>query len=364
MESCDTLEILGHFDIPEAVLCESYGNGHINDTYLATTREGVRFILQRVNQHVFHDPVRLMENIARVTDHLWEKTQGLGRNPERRCLTLVQANDGNRWYQDPEGSVWRTYLFIEDSIGYDLVRSKRQAVEAGRAFGEFFWMLADLPGDPLHATIPHFHDLDLRLESFRMAVTEDVSGRAAGLAREIDWVEERAHKMTRFGRLQREGALPSRTTHNDTKFNNVLLDLKTDEALCVIDLDTVMPGLVLNDFGDSVRTVTNTAVEDEADLDKIGIDLDMFRGYTEGYLTESKAYLTSDEMQCLAFSGLVMTYTIGLRFFTDHLSGDSYFKVHFINHNLQRSRAQFALVESMEASFGQMQSIVKEILDG
>lgn len=341
-----------------------YGNGHINDTYLVvTTGTPARYIMQRVNHHVFREPDLLMGNVLRVTEHLRARMVDLGRNPDRRCLTLVPTRSGERWLTDGEGNTWRVYLFIEDSIGYDIVRTPAQAREGGKAFGEFQRMLTDLPGGPLYETIPRFHDMEMRLDAFRDAVAADAAGRASDVSEEIAWVEHRADEMTRFLRLGREGVLSVRTTHNDTKFNNVLLDSRTDEALCVIDLDTVMPGFVLYDFGDSIRTVTNTAAEDEADTSKIQVDLDLFRGFTEGYLSEAARFLTESETAELAFAGIVMTFIIGLRFITDHLEGDHYFKIHRPNHNIERSRAQFALVESMEHHRSEMEEIVFQSLE-
>jgi thiamine kinase-like enzyme len=251
------------------------------------------------------------------------------------------------------------YRFIERTVGYEIVENPHQAFEGGRGFGEFQRMLTDLSGEPLFETIPSFHDVELRIQRFERAVSADAASRVRDVPREIEWVQSRADEMTRFVRLGRAGELPFRITHNDTKFNNVLLDAESDEAVCVIDLDTVMPGFVLYDFGDSIRTATNTAAEDEEDTSKVRIDLDLYQGYAKGYLSESAGFLTEVELANLAFSSLVMTYTIGIRFFTDYLEGDHYFKIHRPLHNLIRSRAQFALLESMESGLGRMDEIVQ-----
>ena len=356
----DVKTIASRFDIPGNILsCEPYGNGHINDTFLVLTDSDDQFILQRVNHHVFKKPTQLMENVFRVTEHIRAKMQMLGRDPDRHSLTLVPTLGGDRWLTDDENT-WRLYLFIRDSVGHDIVKSPGQALEGGRAFGEFQRLLTDLPGGPLYDTIPRFHDMELRLQNFRNAVEADLASRANAVTSEISWIETRAFDMTKFLRLGRDGQIAARITHNDTKFNNVLLDAKTDSAVCVIDLDTVMPGLVLYDFGDSIRTVTNSAAEDEEDTSKVHVDIELFRGYAKGYLSEAYSFLSPVEIENLAFSGIVMTFIIGLRFITDYLEGDHYFKIHRPDHNIVRARTQFALVESMEENLGEMNRIVED----
>ncbi len=361
MAKYDLRSIMSRFDVEgrfESAV--PYGNGHINDTFLVVMsgRKAKRHILQRVNHHVFKRPDLLMENVRRVTVHLREKVLEAGRDPERNALSLFPTREGEFRLVDEDGNTWRLYRFIEETVGYDIVESSPRAHEGGRAFGEFQRMLTDLPGPPLDETIPRFHDVELRVSAFEEAVKADRAARANDVGPEIEWVRSRVWEMGRFIRLGRDGALVVRTTHNDTKFNNVLLDARTDEAVCVIDLDTVMPGFVLYDFGDSVRTVTNTALEDEADGSKIRIDLDLFRAYTQGYLSQAAEFLTPVEVGNLAFAGLVMTFTIGIRFFTDYLDGDRYFKIRSPDHNLIRARAQFTLLESMERGYEEMERIV------
>ncbi len=369
----DLEHVTSYFDTTgRFVSGRTYGTGHINDTFLITCRiadggrasvdtAGTRrYILQRINHHVFREPDRLMENVLRVTSHMRGKMAQHGRNPDRNSLTLIPTKSGDHWLHDGEGNTWRHYIFIENTVGYDIVDSAKKAYEGGRAFGEFQRFLVDLPGDPLHETIPDFHNMRVRLNRFSKALDADAAGRASSVKDEISFVESRASGMTRVVELGERGEIEARITHNDTKINNVLLDAENDEAVCVIDLDTVMPGYVLYDFGDSIRTATNTAAEDEPDTSKVAVDLDLFGAYTAGYLSQAGAFLDRTERSLLSFSARMMTFIIGLRFFTDHLEGDHYFKIHHPDHNLQRARAQFALLSSMEAKAEEMERIVEE----
>lgn len=363
----DLKKVMDHFAVEGAYKSGApYGTGHINDTFLVETARNAAgthttpYILQRVNHQVFKEPEKLMGNVLRVTQHLRAKMADLGRDPDRNSLTLLPTKNGGHWHVDDDGNTWRLYIFISNSVGYDIVDSPFKAGEGGRAFGEFQKLLVDLPGDPLHETIPHFHDVARRIETFRDIVRSDPAGRAAAAAEEIAFAEARAEEMPALVRLQERGALPIRTTHNDTKFNNVLLDRDDGTAVCVIDLDTVMPGLVHYDYGDSIRTVTNTGAEDDPDLTNVEIDMDLFRAYTEGYLSEAHEFLTPEELEHLPFAGKLMPYMIGLRFLTDYIDGDNYFKVHRPDHNLERARAQFKLLSSMEQRFSEMQAVVAE----
>jgi aminoglycoside phosphotransferase (APT) family kinase protein len=339
----------------------TFGTGHINDTYAATYHQGgaaIRYIHQRINQTVFKDPVGLMENVERVTDHVRAK---LVDRPDvtRRSLTLVPARDGRMYYIDPQGECWRTYVFIEEARTYDAVESTRQAFEAAKAFGRFQDLLADLPAPRLHDTIPDFHNTPKRFAALEKAIEADAANRACLAREEIDFALRRKPITSRLLDLQAQGVLPERTTHNDTKFNNVMLDDATQEGLCVIDLDTVMPGLALYDFGDMVRTTTSPALEDEKDLSKTCMQFSMFEALLRGYLASAGDVLNKAEKEHLAFSGKLITFEIGIRFLADFLAGDVYYKVHREGHNLDRCRTQFKLVESIEAQEEAMNRLVE-----
>ncbi|MBI4979390.1 MAG: aminoglycoside phosphotransferase family protein [Spirochaetes bacterium] len=339
---------------------EPYGSGHINATYLVRTKESdaYDYILQRVNHNVFKNVPNLMDNILRVTTHVRGKLAKIpGANPDRETLTVIPAKTGKPYHQETDGTFWRMYIFVENTKSYDIVDSPTKAFEGGRMFGRFQKMLFDLPGGPLHETIPEFHNIAMRLERFRETLARDPKQRAASVRNEISFVEKRAEEMQTILRLGRDGKIPLRVTHNDTKFNNVLLDAN-DKGLCVIDLDTVMPGYVHFDFGDSLRTVTNTAAEDEKDTSKVSMNIDLFEGYAKGYLSEAKDFLTPVEVDNLALAARVMTFIIGLSFLTDYIDGDNYFKIIFPEHNIQRTRAQFKLLSSMEEQYDEMRKIV------
>ena len=336
-----------------------YGSGHINDSYRVVC-EGAgatsRYIVQRINHQIFKDPVSMMSNIERVTRHLGSQVAD-APDRDRRVLTLLPTREGQAWYKDDRGNYWRAYKFIEKAQSYDAVESTQQAFEAAKAFGQFQKMLASLPAPRLHDTIPDFHHTPKRFAALEQAVKADVAGRAASAQREIDFAYDR---QAITGTLLAAG-LPERVTHNDTKFNNVLLDDATGEGICVIDLDTVMPGLALYDFGDMVRTTTSPAKEDEQDLSKVTMLFPMFEALVRGYLTTAGSFLTQDEKDFLAFSGKLITFEIGLRFLTDHLSGDTYFKVHREGHNLDRCHTQFKLVESIESQEDAMRQLVDSL---
>jgi hypothetical protein len=344
---------------------EPFGAGHINDSFLVRTaaKASPDYLLQRINHHVFKNVPALMSNIARVTEHLRKKLLELpNSNPDRECLRLVPANDDKAYHQDDAGNYWRIYLFIDDSRCYDRVDSPAKAREGGRAFGKFQAMVSDLPGAALYDTIPDFHNIEKRLEIFFGAVKADPLHRVKEASREVAMVEARAEEMLRIVRLGAESKIPQRITHNDTKFNNVLLD-RTGKALCVTDLDTVMSGYVHYDFGDAVRTAANAAAEDEKELDKVKLDIELFAALAQGFLEETRSFLTETEMDTLAFSGKLLAFTIGLRFLADYIDGDKYYKIHFKNHNLQRARAQFKLLASMDEQYDEMQAIVKSLMN-
>lgn len=342
------------------VKAETFGSGHIHDTFLVTTKEKEKdnYILQRLNSNVFRKIPELQENIERVTNHIRGKLLNIqGSDLKRECVNMIHAKNGKSWITDDEGSYWRLLVFIANHKSYDIVDSPALAYEGGRAVGRFQAMLADMPEPPLHETIPDFHNTEKRLEWFENAVALDPVKRAANLQNEIEFVRERAEKMKIIRRLGREGRIPLRITHNDTKFNNILLDVN-NRALCIIDLDTVMPGYVHYDFGDAIRTAANVAAEDEKELSKISMDINLFKAYAEGYLSETRDILNNVEKEYLAFAPVLVTYVQAVRFLTDYIDGDNYYKIHHEHHNLQRTKAQIRLVESMEEQYGRMQEII------
>ena len=339
-----------------------HGNGHINDTYVVSFEQGgvtTRYILQRINENVFRNVEVVMENIARVTAHAGRRAIASGApDAIRRALTLIPTRAGGNLHRDASGA-WRCYIFIEGAKSYDVITEPGLAREGARAFGEFQRLLSDLPGGRLRETIPHFHDTRRRFEALRQAVAEDRVGRVKEARPEIALVMERESMVDVVLNLLARGEIPERVTHNDTKLNNVLLDNETQEGICVIDLDTVMPGSALYDFGDLVRTSTSPAAEDETDLAKVTMQLPMFEALVKGYLATAGGFLTPAERALLPFAGKLITFEIGLRFLTDWLEGDVYFKIKRPRHNLDRLRTQFKLVESIEAQLPAMQALVR-----
>jgi len=356
--------IVGQFNIQgQAAAIEPHGSGHIHDTFRVINAEAGApdYLLQRVNHHVFKNVPALMENIQVVTKHLREKLSALPQaNPEKEVLTLVPTQSGQWYYTDADGNYWRVYYFLDNTRTYDIVENAQQAYQGGKAFGKFQRLLADLPVNQLHETIPNFHNIESRLRLFREAMAKDPIGRVKAVQPEIQAIEERIATMRTVLNLGESGQIPPRITHNDTKFNNVLLDAN-NKAQCVIDLDTVMPGYVAYDFGDAIRTTVNTAAEDEKDLSKIKVDLTLFRGFTEGFLSETGAFLSRTELTSLAYGVLLLPYIMGLRFLTDYIDGDNYYKIHFPEHNLQRARAQLQLVKNLEVHFKEMMAIILEV---
>jgi Ser/Thr protein kinase RdoA (MazF antagonist) len=336
--------------------------GHINETYLVEAASGQLprwFIFQRINHFVFRDPERLMLNFEKITRHIRRKLeQAEGRDPERETLNLVHARSGRSFHVTEDGHYWRAYRFVGDCYILNVAEGPEQAREAGRAFGRFQKFLADLPAASLHETIPFFHHTPRRFARFREVLAEDALGRAERAQDAIAFALEREAMTSVIAAALESGRLPLRITHNDTKINNVLFDNATGKGLCVIDLDTTMPGSALYDFGDMVRTTTSFAAEDERDLRKVGLDIGMFRALAGGYLEEAIDFLTPEEIDLLVFSGRLITFTIGLRFLTDFLEGDVYFRVHRDGQNLDRARAQFALVRSMEEQAKDMEKVV------
>jgi len=339
-----------------------YGSGHINDTFLIVTKQGAartRYIIQRINHSIFRDPVRLMENIKMVTEHQQWKLRGHD-DASRRSLALLPCVDGRSHYRDDSGEYWRCYPFIERTSTFDIAGNPEQVFQAAKAFGQFQQDLADFPATKLHETIPDFHNTPKRFRDFLYALETDPCNRAATVREEVDLALEREPMTHCLWDLQVRGVIPQRITHNDTKLNNVLLDDKTGEGVCVIDLDTVMPGLSLYDFGDLVRSCTNPAAEDERDLSRVNMQMRMYEALVRGYLSSAGETLNETEKAHLAVSGKLITFETGLRFLTDYLQGDTYFKVHREGHNLDRCRTQFKLVGSIEDQEDAMQMVVKK----
>ena len=337
--------------------------GHINDTYIVVTRANdavVRYVLQRINRSVFKDPPRMMDNIIRITEHIRDKVLTADPQLAARQLVVIATDDGQGYYRDDNGDYWRVCSFVENAATHDTVSSPELAFEAARMFGKFQGTLADLSGPPLHETIPDFHDTPRRMEVFREVLRTDKLGRASRAKREIDFVLENEDICSVVADLVGRGEITIRIAHNDAKVNNVMMDKHTGNGVCVIDLDTVMPGLSLYDFGDLVRTATCPAPEDECDLSKVSVDLRMFEALARGFASEMSSLLTPAERERLVFAGKLITFEQCVRFLTDYLAGDIYYKIHREAHNLDRARTQMRLVESIVKQEGAMSRIVKE----
>ena len=342
-----------------------YGSGHINDTHLLVCRreDGSerRYILQRINHIVFPQPDEVMENILNVTRHLEAGIRARGGDPERETLTVVPTREGAAYYRDSIGSFWRVYLFVENNLSLDKVETPEQFYQSAVAFGRFQSQLSDFPADTLHEAIVNFHNTPVRYENLARAVKADIKGRAAECREEIAFADERRDFCATLYRAHAEGRLPLRVTHNDTKLNNILFDAASKEPLCVIDLDTIMPGFSVNDFGDSIRFGATTAAEDETDLTKVEIDLALFETFARGFIEGCNGRLTDAEIELLPVGAKMMTLECGMRFLTDYLEGDTYFRIHREKHNLDRARNQFRLVASMEEHWEEMCAIVARL---
>ena len=334
------------------VSCGRYGNGHINETYLLVT-DRRKYILQKINRHVFRDIPALMRNISLVTRHLSRM-----ESDPRRVLRLVPAVSGEDYWVGGDGESWRVYDFLADSVCLEKASQAEDMLNVGVAFGRFQSMLADFPADTLSETIHRFHDTPNRYALLRSAVEADAAGRLCKVRAEVDFALEREAEAGTMVQMLAEGALPLRVTHNDTKLNNVMLDAKTNEPLCVIDLDTVMPGLAGNDFGDSIRSGASTAAEDEPDLSLVRLSLGYYQAYAEGFLSACGKNLTQSEIQTLPLGAKLMTLECGVRFLTDYLSGDTYFRILRPTHNLDRCRTQFKLVSDMESKWHIMEEMI------
>ena len=342
-----------------------YGSGHINDTYVVICNhngECVRYILQKINHYVFKDPAGLMENIMRVTEHIHnklksEKTSDLSR----RVMTVISTKDDRSYYKDSEGNFWRLYTFIENARTFDLPESLDHIYEAARAFGVFEKMLLDLPGPPLHETIAGFHNGPERFRTFKQAVEDDVCNRAEGVKNEIEFLLKNGWIFDVSPQLVESGRIPVRITHNDTKINNVMIDDKSGKGLCVIDLDTVMSGLSLYDFGDIMRTTVTSASEAERDLSKVQVEMSRFEAVVKGYLSAAGEFLNEAERDNLVHGAKMMSLIMGTRFLTDYLLGDRYYKIDFESHNLDRCRTQLKLFESVTEQQERMNAIVEKV---
>ena len=359
-------EISRQFQIYGEILhAETFKIGHINETYSATYDQGgtrVRYIHQKINKQVFKNPVAVMKNIMRVTAHLRGKLEAKqARDITRRSLVLIPTRDGESFFRTRDGEYWRTFVFVEGVQTLESVQSPTQAFQAGRAFGEFQNLLVDLPGGRLEETIPNFHHTRHRFGSLQHAIQRDHLNRAQEARAEIDFALAHEPLVDVILSAMAKRRIPERITHNDTKFNNVMLDTVTGEAKCVVDLDTVMPGCALYDFGDMVRTTTSPTLEDEKDLSKVGMQLPIFKRLAEGYFSAAGTFLKPAEKELMAFSGKLITFEIGIRFLTDFLSGDTYFRIHRPGHNLDRCRTQFKLVESIEKQEKAMQKFVEKL---
>lgn len=346
------------------ISAEPYGSGHINGTYLLKYDvEGteVKIILQLINKVVFPKPEEVMENIENVTGHLKKKIMENGGDPLRETLNVIPTKDGKAYFLDEEGNYWREYVFVTDATSFDRVEKPDDFYQSAVAFGNFQCLLADFPAETLHETIVKFHDTRHRFATFKKAVADDVVGRAAGVQEEIQFVLDREESIANyFAELLDKGELPLRVTHNDTKLNNIMIDNATGKGICVIDLDTVMPGLAMNDFGDSIRFGASTAAEDETDLSKVSCSMELFDIYAKGFIEGCQGKLTEKEIELLPMGAMTMTYECGMRFLTDYLQGDTYFKIHRENHNLDRCHTQFKLVADMEVKRAEMDAIVKK----
>lgn len=356
-------EIANHFEFQgDLVEIKRWGNGHINDTFLLIYQIGkmgrLKAILQKMNKVVFPKPIEVMENVMGVTQFLYKKIEEAGGDPMRETLNVIPAIDGRPYYQDEDGEYWRAYIYISDARSFDVPETLEDFYESAYAFGKFQSMLSDYPAETLHETIEKFHDTRNRFANFKKALDADVMGRAAEVQEEIQFVLDREADASVFVDMIEKKELPLRVTHNDTKLNNIMLDNVTRKGICVVDLDTVMPGLAMYDFGDSIRSGASTGAEDEKDLSKISCDMELFEVYTKGFLEGCGHKLTEKEVELFPMGAKLMTYECGMRFLTDYLEGDVYYKIHRPEHNLDRARTQFKLVADMEAKWDIMQEIV------
>ena len=353
--------VIAAFEVEGKVVdCIPFGNGHINDTRLVTMDNGVQYVAQRINKNVFKRPDLLMENYVGVTKFIRKKIEEMGGDPLREVLNAIPTKDGKPFYFDEEEQYWRLLVYVTDSIGYDKVERPEQFYDSAVSFGDFQYMLRDYPAATLHETIVNFHNTPDRYRQLMEAIENNAAGRLDEVSAEVEFAKARREFAYALENAHAEGRLPLRVTHNDTKLNNILFDTKTGEALCVIDLDTIMPGYSVNDFGDSIRFGATTALEDETDLSKVNFDISLYELYVKGFIEGAKGGLTEGELEMLPIGAIMMTFECGMRFLADYLNGDTYFRIHRPSHNLDRCRNQFKLVADMEAQLDQMRAIVKK----
>lgn len=364
----EMMQVLEQFCLSNKVVSVSQNTqGHINDTYfIFVEKQGtvvLEYVLQKVNRKVFPDVEALMDNVARVTTFL--QNQPMKEEDGRwETLTLIPTKSGAYYYVDADGECWRVYAYVKNTNSYNTFQKPGLLYEAALAFGKFVKLLDGFPAQTLHETIPSFHDTEARLLQLKSAADADIMGRRQEVGAELEFVRAREADIPFFNNMLRRGELPVRVTHNDTKLNNVLFDAETDKGVCVIDLDTVMPGLLAYDFGDAIRFGANTAAEDEPDLDKCRIDLERFEEYVKGFFCHGAGAITKNEIDTLPMAAKMMTLECGMRFLTDYLAGDTYFKIDRPRHNLDRARNQFKLVADMENNWDSMHKIVEKVTKG
>jgi hypothetical protein len=363
--ACDLSKIISQFKVEgKLVSCERYGEGHINETYLAVMDvdgKTLNYILQKINTKLFTAVDELMNNIRLVTEFNRAKIIARGGNPDRESLSLVYTLDGKTYYRCPEcGDCFRVYKFITDAIAYQVVEKPEHFYQSAVAFGNFANLLAEFDATQLYEVLPRFHDTEKRFNDFMNSLNADKMDRAKAIKKEIDFVLSRKDYCGRIVNLLKSGEMPTKVTHNDTKLNNVMLDATTGKPVAVIDLDTIMPGSICYDFGDSIRFGCNPCAEDEKDLSKVNFQINLFEEYAKGYLGAVGEGATQIERDNLAFGAILMTYECGMRFLADYLDGDIYFRTHREGQNLDRARTQFKLIEDMEKCFDEMQAIVKK----
>lgn len=341
---------------------ERFGSGHINDTFkLNMADDKVCYLLQRINHHIFPNVDGLMHNIDLVTTHLKSVLKDEVEDVDKHTLTIIPTKEGGKYFKDNQGNYWRVFILLEGTKSYDIVETAKQAFSGGSAFGRFQKQLSILDANQLVEILPNFHNIDFRLSNLRKAIEANKAGRLNKVKEILTYIFEREEQMRRIIVMAKNDELPLRITHNDTKFNNVLLD-QEDNVQCVIDLDTVMPGYIAYDFGDAIRTIINSAAEDEKDLDKVVLNVPLFQAYTDGYLSEAKDFLTEKEIESLWYGVLLLPYMQAVRFLTDYIDGDLYYKTHYEEHNLVRTNTQLKLVKELEAFEEQLKEILSQSL--
>ena len=356
--------IVYSFDIEGRVVdYVPFGNGHINETKLVTVDNGgkkVQYVLQRINKNVFKSPEQLMENYVGVTKFIRKKIEDMGGDTLREVINAIPAKNGKPYVIDEEGQYWRLLVYVTDSMSYDKVERPEQFYDSAVSFGDFQYMLSDYPAETLHETIVNFHNTPDRFRQLTEAIENDVKGRLSEVEAEVAFAREREAFTHTLEDAHKAGRLPLRVTHNDTKLNNILFDINTGKALCVVDLDTIMPGYSVNDFGDSIRFGATTALEDETDLSLVNFDIGLYELYVKGFIEGAKGGLTEGELEMLPIGAIMMTLECGMRFLADYLNGDTYFRIHRPSHNLDRCRNQFKLVADMEQHLDEMKAIVRK----